>query len=66
VRDTNLFGEGVLDSGDETGDLVAHGLGRDAGGGGLEVDVTGAANALAVGRGFWHERHWGQKTDWAA
>lgn len=49
VRDgqmrTHLLRSGVLDRADETTNLVAHGLGGDAGSGGLEVDVTAAANA---------------------
>lgn len=45
VDGTHLLGGGVLDGADETTDLVAHGLGGDAGGGGLEVDVTATANA---------------------
>jgi hypothetical protein len=50
------FGGGVLDGGDETGDLVAHGLGRDAGGGGLEVDVGRPADTSVEGVAAGHER----------
>ena len=45
MEGTCLFGGGVLDGADETADLVAHGLGGDAGGDDLEVDVAAAANA---------------------
>lgn len=45
MNGTHLLGSGVLDGADETTDLVAHGFGGDAGGGGLEVDVTATANA---------------------
>lgn len=45
VYGTDLFGGEILDGADETTYLVAHGLGGDAGGGCLEVDVTASANA---------------------
>ena len=41
---TDPLGHGILDSVDETTDLVAHDVGSNASGGGLEVDVTAAAN----------------------
>lgn len=44
LGETYLLGGGIVDGGDETADLVAHGLGGDAGGGGLEVDVAGATD----------------------
>lgn len=50
---THLPGSGVPDGADEMTDLVAHGLGGDAGGGGLEVNVTAAANAGIEGIGAW-------------
>lgn len=50
---THLLGSRVLDGGDETTDLVAHGLGGNAGSGGLEVDVTATANAGVEGIGAW-------------
>ena len=48
-----LSGCGVADGLDEVGDLVAHGLGCDAGGGGLEVHLALAAEASRVAS--WHE-----------
>ena len=38
-RMADLARLGILDGGDQGTELVAHGLGRDAGGGGLEVHL---------------------------
>lgn len=59
------LGSGILDGGDETGDLIAHGLGGDAGGGGLEVDVGRATDAGVEGVAAGHKRgrHAGQRRD---
>ena len=55
---TYPLGCGILDGVDETTDLVAHGLGSDTSGGGLEVDVTAAADTGVEGVGAWCEgRH---------
>lgn len=53
VDGTHLLGSGILDGANDTTDFVAHGLGGDAGSGGLEVDVTAAANAGIEGVGAW-------------
>jgi hypothetical protein len=52
---TNLFGGGFVYSGDETMDLIAHSLGSNTGGGGLEVDMTGTANTGIEGVGTGHQ-----------
>ena len=52
---THLLGFGVLDGVDEGGELVAHGLCGDAGGGGLEVDMARAADAGVEGVALGHE-----------
>jgi len=46
----NLYG------GDETRYFIVHGLCSNTGGGGLEVDVTGAANTGIEGLAAGHER----------
>ena len=48
-----LLRDGVADSLDEIAELVAHGLGRDTGGGGLEVELALTAQTGRVAT--WHE-----------
>lgn len=52
---THLLGLGILDGVDEGRELVAHGLGGDASGGGLEIDVGRAAYAGVEGLCPGHE-----------
>ena len=46
---THLLGVRIPDRVDERAELVAHGLGGDAGGGGLEIHVALAAMAVVAG-----------------
>ena len=48
---TNLFSDWVFYSGDETMDFIAHCLGSNTGGGGLEVDMTCTTNTGIEGVG---------------
>ena len=54
-RLTDLARLGILDGGDQGTELVAHGLGGDAGGGGLEIDMGRAADAGVEGIALGHE-----------
>lgn len=53
---TNLARCGFAYGRDQRTELVTHGLGCDAGGCGLEVDVAGTADSSIVGVAAGHER----------
>ena len=54
MGDPYLLGGRVADGAYEVADLVAHGLGGDTGGGGLEVHLALTPQASRVAT--WHER----------
>jgi len=52
----NLFGGGVIHGGDETTDLIAHGLCSNASGGGLEINVASTPNTSVERVAAGHKR----------
>ena len=52
---TDLFGDGIVYCRNETVYFVAHGLGSNTSGGGLEVDMTCTANTSIEGLATRHQ-----------
>jgi hypothetical protein len=46
VNDAHLFGSRIINRANEMTDIVAHGLGGDTSGSGLEIYVAATANAI--------------------